>query len=382
MKNSPKETSISPEDKTRNEEPVAHATTTGMTGGGFYNANSAPQWKAIEAVLPWLDEAVNDLPFSGDGPVTLADFGCSEGRNSIAVMSRALQSLLPLTDRPVQTIHSDLPTNDFSKLFLNLRPEGHPVYQSDRVYSSAVGGSMFDQLLPPASVHLVTTFNAIGFLSSRPIEKLPGFILPNGPSALSNNGYVSKDDQRTFSELAKDDVARFLKARAKELVPGGKLLVQVFGSTNTARTCDGIYDLLNDAVLGFVESGEIARQTYESYYQPVYMRHLNELTAAVTDEAYGASQLFSLDHSKAYEIAVPFNQQYRDDGNISRYTADYVNFFRAFTEAVLRSALPEQPDRDDLVNRIYAHAAELLKRTPERYSFRYAAVAMLLTRKG
>jgi gibberellin A4 carboxyl methyltransferase len=371
-----------PEDKTPIAEPVAHATTTGMTGGGFYDANSAPQWKAIEAVLPWLDEAVANLPLSGMGSVTLADFGCSEGRNSIAVMSRALETLLPLTSRPIQTIHSDLPTNDFSKLFLNLLPEGRPVYQSDRVYSSAVGGSMFDQLLPPASVHLATTFNAIGFLSGRPVDKLPGYILPNGPSTLNDNGYVSEDDKQTFSELAKGDVARFLRARAKEMVPGGKLLVQVFGSTDTARTCDGIYDLLNDAVLGFVESGDITRDTYEAYYQPVYMRHLDELTAAVTDDAYGASGLFSVDHSKACEVAVPFNQQYRNDGDISLYAGNYVNFFRAFTEAVLQNALPGQPDRANLVSRIYTHAEELLARSPERYPFRYAAVAMLLTRKG
>jgi gibberellin A4 carboxyl methyltransferase len=382
MNNHLREKSVSPGDQTCVETPVAHATTTGMTGGGFYDANSAPQWKAIEAVLPWLDEAVANLPLSGVGPVTLADFGCSEGRNSIAVMSRALETLLPLTDRPVQTIHSDLPTNDFSKLFLNLRPEGCPVYQSDRVYSSAVGGSMFDQLLPPASVHLATTFNAIGFLSSRPVKYLPGYILPNGPCTLNDNGYVSEDDRQTFSELAKGDVACFLRARAKELVPGGKLLVQVFGSTDTARTCDGIYDLLNDAVLGFVESGDITRDTYEAYYQPVYMRQLDELTAAISDDAYGASGLFSLDHSKAYEVAVPFNQQYRNDGDTKQYAEDYVNFFRAFTEAVLHNALPEQPDRVDLVNRIYARAKVLLEKTPERYPFRYAAVAMLLTRKG
>lgn len=359
-----------------------HSTTTGMVGGGFYNANSATQWNAIKAVLDFVEEAAATLPVDGNGPVCLADFGCSEGRNSIAVMQRLLPTLLSRTDRPVQTVHSDLSTNDFSKLFLNLRPDGRPVFDNDRVYSAAVGGSMYDQLLPERSLHLATTFNAIGFLSRRPVEVLPGYIFPNGPSAQRANGFVSAEDGRIFSEQAKKDVACFLKMRAQELVSGGKLLVQVFGANDGASTCDGIYDLLNDAVLAARDAGEISTDTYERYYQPVYMRTLDELTAQVTDPDYGAAGLFRVDGTKSYEIPVPFNTQYSADGDLDRYATDYVNFFRAFTEAVLKSALPATAGRNRLVDRIYDKAVELLKAHPERYPFRYIAIAMLLTRTG
>ena len=57
--------------------------TTGMVGGGFYNRNSAPQMSAIEHVMPWLENAVGGAPLDdGAGTLGLADFGCSEGRNS------------------------------------------------------------------------------------------------------------------------------------------------------------------------------------------------------------------------------------------------------------------------------------------------------------
>ncbi|MEM5582015.1 hypothetical protein WNZ15_06100 [Roseibium sp. AS2] len=364
----------------------AHSTTSGMVGGGFYNANSATQWKAIEAVLPFVDEAANTLPTTsftnGNGTVCLADFGCSEGLNSIAVMQRALAGLLPRTDRPVQTIHSDLPTNDFSRLFVNLRPGGRPVFDGARVYSAAVAGSMYDQLLPDRSLHLATTFNAIGFLSRRPVEVLPGYICLNGPSAARANGFVSSEDRHIFAEQAKRDVADFLKMRARELVPGGKLLVQVFGANEVARTCDGIYDLLNDAVLAFVATGEISRETYDRYYQPVYMRALEELTAPVSQEAYGAAGLFRIDGTRSYEIPVPFNTRFDADGDLERYATDYVNFFRAFTQSILETALPEGPGRSSLVDRIYNCAKDLIRATPELYPFRYIAIAMLLTRTG
>nr|WP_282449496.1 hypothetical protein [Roseibium sp. CAU 1639] len=353
-----------------------------MIGGGFYDANSAAQWKAIEAVLPLVNKAAASLPIEGTGTVGLADFGCSEGRNSIAVMQQALAILLPRTKRPVQTVHSDLPSNDFSKLFLTLGAGRQKAFDSEQVFSAAVGGSMFDQLLPDSSVHLATTFNAIGFLSRRPVDSLPGYILPNGPSTARGNGYVSEEDRNAFADQAKRDVGAFLKARSRELVPGGKLLVQVFGGNEDARTCDGIYDLLNDAVLASVGTGDIAAETYDRYYQAVYMRTLAELTAPVTKDRYGASGLFQIEDTKSYEVAVPFNERYAADGDLDRYATDYVNFFRAFTEAVLKAALPATADRDRLVDRIYDRAVELLKANPERYPFRYIAIAMLLTRTG
>ncbi|WP_395173181.1 hypothetical protein [Roseibium alexandrii] len=362
--------------------PVTHATTTGMTGGGFYNQNSTPQWDATAAVLEHLEAAADALPVDGNGPVCLADFGCSEGRNSIAALSRPVTRLVRRTDRPIQTIHSDLPTNDFSSLLRSLRPEGHSVFGHPNVYSSVVGGSMYDQLLPDRSLHMATTFNAIGFLSRKPIATLPGYIFPNGPSVVRNNGFVTEEDQAAFSELARQDIATFLRARAKELVPGGKLLLQVFGANETASTCDGIYDLLNDAVLCFVEDGSISKDVYETYYQPVYMRTLEELTGPVNDPDLGAAGLFELDHSTSYEIPVSFNQRFAADGNLEAYARDYVNFFRAFTEAVLRNSLPATDERDRLVERIYDKAIALLKVSPDLYPFRYIAVAALMKRTG
>lgn len=361
---------------------ASHATTTGMVGGGFYDANSAPQWRAIEAVFPLITNAMATLEVEGEGTIWLADFGCSEGHNSIAVMAEALDTLLPRTPRSIQTIHSDLPTNDFSKLLLNIRSDGRSVFGSEKVFSCVVAGSMYDQLVPDGSLHLATTFNAIGFLSRRPLSQLPDYIFPNGPSAARSNGKVSETDRQTFAELAKQDVASFLKVRARELAPGGKLIAQVFGRDSDASTSDGIYDLLNDAVLAFVENGEISRDAYARYYQPVYMRSLEELTAPATDPSYAVSDLFKLEQSMSYEVPVPFNEAFQRNGNLTEYAAQYVDFFRAFTEAVLRNALPDSPGRDKLVNKVYTKALELLMANPDAYPFRYIGVAMLLTRKA
>ena len=350
--------------------------TTGMVGQGFYNRNSAPQMSSIDHVMPWLEDAIGGISFEdGVGALGLADFGCSEGGNSIAVMRRLIPLLHERTNRHVQTIHCDLPTNDFSSLFVGLTPNGRSIF-GDRVSSCAVGGSMYDSLLPPNCLHIATCFNAIGFLSRRPIDRLPGYILPNGPSRTRDIGAVSEAERALFADQASRDVESFLKARALELVPGGKLLLQVFGAGDVKRCCDGIYDVLNDAVLEVLNDGMIDRAAYDAYYQPLYFRTLDELTDPV--ELY--SLPFRIDRQATYEASVPFNEDFARSGNVEVYAREYTNFYRAFTEGVLRISFADSPELDSLVSQIYTRAERLVRDAPERYPFSYVAIAALMTR--
>jgi SAM dependent carboxyl methyltransferase len=355
---------------------AALSVTEGMVGHGFYDRNSAPQWAATEAVLPWLDEAVARISVSkGPEPFTVADFGCSEGANSSRVLQRLVDGLRVRSGRAVLTVQSDLPTNDFTALLAGLRPGGRSVF-GDNVYSAIVGGSMFGQLLPSQSVHVATTFNAIGFLSRRPLDRLPGYILPNGPRAGSDRGQVTETERRAFSAQARSDLNDFLRARAAELVPGGKLLVEVFGIRGEARTCDGIYDVLNDAVLEAIDTGIIDRTGYDPYYQPVYFRTLEELTGPVCD---AGADLFRLDRAADYEVPVPFETEFERTGDVAAYAKAHANFFRAFTESPLCMAFPDV-DPLRLAGDVFSRAERKVREDPERYRFRYASVAMLLTR--
>jgi gibberellin A4 carboxyl methyltransferase len=357
------------------------AVTTGMLGRGFYDRHSAPQWAAIDYVLPWLEDALPSmhLPLAPD-TIALADFGCSEGKNSIAAMQRILPVLRKRTARPLATIHSDLETNDFSTLFTNLRVDGRWAFPLDNVYSSAVAGSMYYQLLPPASVCVATTFNAIGYLSRRPLERLPGFIHANGPSPARNVGVVTVQERAQFAQQATDDLSAFLTARAAELVRGGKLLIAVFGAGGGRCTAYGIYDALNDALLEARAAGRIGNDEYECYYQPIYLRTLDELVAPVAKPDASHSAMYRLERSETYEVKTPVDEDYRATGDARTYGQAFTNFLRAFTEPVLRAALSAHADIDAVVSDIYARVERLVCDNPERYEFRYVGVAALMTR--
>ncbi len=92
--------------------------TSGMKGEGFYDRHSSPQWACIEAVLPWLKTAISRLDLADSGaPDVLIDYACSEGRNSIAMVEQIIPALRAKVSRPIQSFHSDLPTNFRSPLF-------------------------------------------------------------------------------------------------------------------------------------------------------------------------------------------------------------------------------------------------------------------------
>lgn len=355
---------------------------TGMVGGGFYDRNSAPQWAAADLPLTWLESALAERSFKDTAPaVGVADFGCSEGRNSLAAMRRVIGALRTRSDRPVQTLFVDLPTNDFGRLFAALRPDGRSAFDDPAVYSAAVGGDMFDPLLPQNSVHVATTFNSVGYLSRRPVERLSNHVIANGPFLPDAKGSVSDAEHAIFMHQIRDDMRRFYRARAAELVPGGQLLMQCFGAKDGLWACDCTYDVLNDALLEAVDMGIIDRDTYERYYSAVYYRTVEQLTELVSGPDAELGALFRLDRAQGYEVPMPFEEDFKRTGDATTYARASVNYFRAFTEAMMRRALSGHRSLDRLIDHAFTRVEQAMKDDPERLRIRFISIAAQLTRR-
>ena len=91
-----------------------------MEGRGFYNKNAAIPAAGGALALPLLERAARLIHLDGsDRPIVIADYGSSEGRNSLAPMRAAIAVLRARAghQRPIFVYHTDLPANDFSTLF-------------------------------------------------------------------------------------------------------------------------------------------------------------------------------------------------------------------------------------------------------------------------
>jgi gibberellin A4 carboxyl methyltransferase len=194
--------------------------TTGMKGAGYYDQNSGAQLSVIQALQDWVDEAVTNLPLPAPNkPVTVLDLGSSEGRNAVRLMASVVAGLRRRTDQPLQTIYSDLASNDFNQLFVNLQQARRAGTLAGSVYSGAVGGSFYGPLLPPGTVCLATSFNAIHWLDRLPAIPLPDGVAYRRPHPPRPGLSVSPKVTSAFKRQAEQGLIRFLECRARELVP-------------------------------------------------------------------------------------------------------------------------------------------------------------------
>jgi len=357
------------------------ASTTGMRGGGFYDAHSSGQRAAMDEFLPWIVEAMADLPLPTSGsPIALLDLGSSEGANAIHAVGAIIEALRERTSADIWTFFDDLPTNDFNRLFANLFPDTKRSSRPPGIYPAAVGGSLFERVAPASSLHVATTFNAVGWMSALPATRLPHFISPSPPTQrASREGVSVTPEQRApFTQQAREDILRFYRARAVELKPGGKLLVQVFGRNDEHDTANGIVDGLSDAMLDMVKDGRLTRDVYEAFVLPVFYRSLPELLPPTGDD--GEPPAFRVDKAEARECRVPFNEELVRSGDSRAWAESYAGFIRAFSEPVVTSGLPNTPDRPELVEELYGRMANRFAADPERYEFHFISLGALLTR--
>lgn len=354
--------------------------TTGMKGGGFYDLHSSPQLSAISAVLPWLEQALNQTEFSGTaGPIVVIDYGSSEGRNAILAMQRVAAAIRRKSSRPFQMFFSDLPTNNFNTLFVNLATADWAGHER-QVYPAAVGGSMFRQLLPGGTVTIATTFNSLGFLEHKPDVEIPNYILPMGPSRPRPGAEVSESIKKVYAAQAARDLIAFYRARADEMVSGGTLLAASFGIGDRHRCCDGIYDVLNDALVDLRDAGRLHPEALRRLVFPIYFRTQEELLAPLAEGASPVAGAFRVERAGNMEVPVPFVERWKESGDLTRYAAEFASFLSAFTEPILRQAFADDIDLDALIRAVYERVEARVRADPAAYEFRYVQVAALLTR--
>jgi hypothetical protein len=284
------------------------------------------------------------------------------------------------TGQPLQTIYSDLASNNFNRLFANLEEARRAGLFPAGVYASALGGSFYGALVPPGTVHLATSFNAIQWLDQLPAVPAPDFVAYRRPHPPRQGLAVSSEAAAAFQRQAEQDLVRFLERRAWELVPGGKLLLASPGDTDLARVGDGIADVLNDACLDLVSAGRLKAEEYERLTLPSYFRTVAELLAPLEREGSPVRGAFTVERAEALEVPTPFDVEFRRGGDVATYAGAYTGFLRAISEPVVTAALRQPDGAAEEVEHLYERIRARLQAEPERYLFRYILVAALLTR--
>src|SRR5215472_9241693 len=141
-----------------------------MEGEGFYNCNSAPQAAGIALLSPIWARACETIEL-GDDSVRILDLASSQGRNSMAPMAMAIETVRRRagTNRAIEIFHTDLPSNDFTALFeaVLTDPSSYLIGRTG-IFPAAIGRSYFEALVPPQTVHLAWNTWSMQWMSHVP----------------------------------------------------------------------------------------------------------------------------------------------------------------------------------------------------------------------
>jgi hypothetical protein len=343
-----------------------------MEGHGSYNRSSTVQATGASPALPLLERAAREatLP-AGEVPIVVADYGCSEGRNSLAPMATALGALRGRVGRAreVCVVHTDLPANDFGVLFGLLASDPASYLRGDRaVFASAVGRSFYGQILPSAHVTLGWSAWAVQWLSRTPAP------IPDHVQVAYSRDAAAR---AAYARQATEDWEAFLVARGRELHAGARLVVLTMACTDTGdfgyrAVLAAIWDSLQALVAeGLVQAEEAARMAI-----PTVGRTRADFAAPFAQGAFAGLTLERLDVF-AEEDRIWRDFQHDDDARA--FGARWAAFSRASVLPTLALGLAggaTDPRAADFVARMEAEMAARLAAAPEAELIPLAALVL------
>jgi hypothetical protein len=303
-----------------------------MEGEGAYNRHAKLPAVGAATAMPLLEKAVQRVPLdASDRPVVIADYGSSQGKNSMAPMQIAIRGLRKRIgpNRPISVYHIDQPKNDFKSLFevLDADPDRY-VAEEPNVFPAAIGRSFYENVLPPSSVDLGWSSYAAVWLSRIP-ALIPGHFI-----YVRSTGTVRDE----FDRQGAKDWETFLALRSRELRPGGRLVVVLPALADDGSSgLEPIFDRANEVLGEMVADGAITSEERSRMTLAAYPRRKRDLLAPFADN--GTFQHLSVEDFEMSELAEPAWAEYQRDGDKEALAARHTHFFRSIFVPSLASAL-------------------------------------------
>jgi hypothetical protein len=315
--------------------------TAGMAS--LYNGNSGQQLAAIWKSLPSIEVAVRELGSEhlAQKLMLLADFGASHGHCSKIAMDEIQRSLRDVAGYKGRflAVHNDLPTNDWTQFF-------EFISSAPGCCSVGCGRTFYEQCLPDESVTVGYSSTSLHWLSRTPCEV---------PTHCYAGLCGDPDVVLRFEMQVREDYARFLEHRHRELVPGGVLILVLLVSAGPEKLNYGghVSQLYECAQL------ELSQDELAHFTLPVYF---------LTADQYTSSEVlqgrFDLISSTDVLVEFPLFEQWKKNAiALEEFAYKDALFVRGWSEPTLRQALLRAGRAEEDVPRIldafYSRYAQL-----------------------
>ena len=332
-----------------------------MEGHGVYNRSSRVQAAGSAPALSLLERAATQAALApAPEPITIADYGSSQGHNSLAPMRVAIAALRRRAGptRAMSVVHTDLPDNDFAALFRMLVEDPESYLRGDpMVFASAIGRSFYEQLLPPASVSLGWSSWATQWLSRVPAQ------VPDHIQAAFSKEVGARE---AFARQAAEDWQCFLVCRGREIRPGGRLVVLTMAVDEAGGFGYGpLVQAIYDALLALVEEGFLATEEVRRMAIPTVARSREEFRAPFGESGHFAG--LAIEHLQLFLCEDRIWAEFERSRDAQAFGAGWAAFSRASVFPTLAAELgggPGDTRAGEFMDRLEAIVAMRLAMAP------------------
>ena len=356
------------------------ARTIAMKGGGYYSQRTRGAKDVIDNASGMLVEAADAInPPDSGGPIVLADFGAADGGTSESALRKCIEQIRTrFPHNQIQVTYTDLSSNDFSALFKNLLgvgPQAARTYLTDieNVFVSACGIGFHRQLLPDASLDIGFSATAMHYISEKPCP------IENHVHMVGASG----ETLTAYADQARQNWNDLLVARAKELRPGGRLVMLNFGIDEEGRylgNTGGInmFDTFVDIWGQMCNEGTISEGEFINASFPQYYRTVEEFCAPFKDSDSPVYQAgLRLVSAKTGVVGCPYRKAFDEAGSAMsarEFAKSYVPTLRSWSEAVFLSGLDDSrpmEERHQIVDTFYQRYEDRVASDPSGHAMDY-----------
>jgi hypothetical protein len=355
-----------------------------MWSGGVYSTATKGAKDVIDGAAVLVLEAIRGMPDpDSTQPFTFTDMGCADGGTSIDMVRQAIGAVRERwPQQPISVVYTDQPRNDYNSLFqmvhgLTPVPTFLDEYRDVHVLASAT--SFYRQILPTGTLNLGFSATAMHWLSRKPAE------ISDHVQAVGASGA----ELAAFAEQGRADWETILLQRARELAPGGRLVLANFGKDEAGQYLGNtggvnMFDTFSALWQTAAAEGVISNEEYVRMTLPQYYKTVEEFTQPLTDPDSPVHQAgLRLEHSDSRVVPCPYAVEFTQHGDPARFALDYIPTLRSWTESTFFAALsPDRPldERQGIIDHYYSTYETLVREHPEGHGMDYVHIYLTISK--
>mmetsp|Transcript_29825 Transcript_29825/g.54141 ORF Transcript_29825/g.54141 Transcript_29825/m.54141 type:complete len:415 (+) Transcript_29825:115-1359(+) len=360
----------------------------GKDGEGEYTASTKGCFDVIDTATPLVVGEMKKQPLRpfgvGSPAYHIADYGTADAGTSLGLMSKMVEAVRERAgdEKEVVVHYEDQLTNEWQSVFnhaLGLKSVSDAYdniipnpYALKNVFIEACGVGFHNQCYPSNSIDFGVSFTAMHWLSRFP-SSMKGS--PNMHAARCDESPVPEKDQ------AASDWKAILKARAKELVPGGR-----FVCVNFCKNSDGeflgqtdvgvsMWDSFQSSWDKLKEQGLIEEEERLGVSFPNYYRTKDEFLEGIGDEDI-SSQLKVVSIEERV-VRCPYRELYTS-GKLDKSPREYAEWFvpttKTWSHSTFKSGLKaerSEDEKEEIMNQFWENYMSLVEEKPEVHGMDY-----------